>query len=148
VIAETVWHYRRMLFNPRYGSVGLLGLPFYLVTEMLAPVFEVLAILATLVGIWSGALNWVDLALVVAVLSVAAAVLSAMAVLMEDRTTRSYRIRDLLRLQLIAPLDLVLYRPLHAWARVRGTIDFLRGRRDWDKFERNRRPAARTVSSR
>jgi poly-beta-1,6-N-acetyl-D-glucosamine synthase len=69
-------------------------------------------------------------------------------VLMEDRTTRSYRIRDLLRLQLIAPLDLVLYRPLHVWARVRGTIDFLRGRRDWDKFERNRRPAARTVSSR
>ena len=43
VINETVWHYRQMWFRPRYGSVGLLGAPFYLFTEVLAPVFEVLA---------------------------------------------------------------------------------------------------------
>jgi hypothetical protein len=42
---------------------------------------------------------------------------------------------------LLAPLDLFLYRPILVWARVRGTWDFMRGRRDWDKFERNPRPA-------
>ena len=144
VIAETVWHYRRMFLNPRYGAVGLLGLPFYVVTEVLAPLFEVLALVATLVGIWSGALSWLELALVLGVLSVGTAVLSSISVLLEDRTARAYRLRDVVKLQLIAPLDLFLYRPLHVWARVRGTIDFLRGRRDWDKFERNRRaPVAR-----
>ncbi len=38
---------------------------------------------------------------------------------------------------LVAPLDLFLYRPILMWARARGTWDYLRGRRDWDKFERN-----------
>jgi cellulose synthase/poly-beta-1,6-N-acetylglucosamine synthase-like glycosyltransferase len=142
VITETVWHYRGMFLNPRYGAVGLIGLPFYVMTEVLAPVFEVLAILATLVGIWSASLAWGQLALVLAVLSAATAVLSSTAVLLEDRTSRSYRLRDLVRLQLVAPLDLFLYRPLHIWARARGTVDFLRGRRDWDKFERNRRVSA------
>ena len=43
VILETVWANRRMWFNRRYGTVGLLGVPFYVVSEMVAPVFEVLA---------------------------------------------------------------------------------------------------------
>ena len=44
VILETCWANRRMCFNPRYGTVGLLGVPFYLVSEIVAPVFELLAI--------------------------------------------------------------------------------------------------------
>ena len=37
VILETCWANRRMWFNPRYGTVGLLGVPYYLVSEILAP---------------------------------------------------------------------------------------------------------------
>ena len=66
-------------------------------------------------------------------------ILSSIAVLIDDRNARSYRISSLVRLMLVAPLDLFVYRPLLVWARVRGTVDFLRGRRDWDKFERNTR---------
>src|SRR5581483_2368739 len=40
VIMETVVHYRRMAFNPRYGTVGLLGVPFFVLTEVVAPFFE------------------------------------------------------------------------------------------------------------
>ena len=49
VINETVIHYRRMWFNPRYGSVGMVGAPFYLLTEVLSPAVELLA-LASLVA--------------------------------------------------------------------------------------------------
>lgn len=35
VINETVWHFRGMWFRPKYKSVGLLGAPFYLLTEVL-----------------------------------------------------------------------------------------------------------------
>ena len=44
VILETWWAYRHMCFNRRYGAVGLLGMPFYLVSEIVAPVFELVAI--------------------------------------------------------------------------------------------------------
>jgi cellulose synthase/poly-beta-1,6-N-acetylglucosamine synthase-like glycosyltransferase len=36
VITETVWHYRGMLLNPRYGTAGLIGTPYYVLVEVLA----------------------------------------------------------------------------------------------------------------
>jgi len=80
--------------------------------------------------------------LILGSMCVATGILSNAAVLTDDRTGRSYRISSLVQLMLIAPLDLLLYRPLLVWARLRGTWDFVRGRRDWDKFERNVRAAA------
>ena len=35
------------------------------------------------------------------------------------------------------PLEMVVYRPIMAWARLKGTWRFLRGDRAWHKFERN-----------
>jgi len=37
-----------MLFNPRYGKVGLLSMPFFAFGEMLAPVVELLGYLITI----------------------------------------------------------------------------------------------------
>ena len=49
VVLETFWSYRRMICNPRYGFVGLVGVPVMLLSEGLGLCFEVLGI-ATLVG--------------------------------------------------------------------------------------------------
>jgi biofilm PGA synthesis N-glycosyltransferase PgaC len=139
VIMETVWHYRRMFVNPRYGSVGLVGVPFYFVTEVIAPVFEVAAVAVIVIALWLGVLDALQFGLTLGVMCAVTGILSSIAVLIDDRNARSYRISSLVRLMLVAPLDLFIYRPVLVWARVRGTVDFLRGRRDWDKFERNTR---------
>ena len=140
VIMETLVHYRRMLANPRYGSVGLVGVPFYVITEVAAPFLEVLAVLTLVLAIWAGVADPVLLALVLGTMAFTTATVTSSAVLLDDRTRRDYRLSSVVRSVLLAPLDLFLYRPILFWARVRGTWDFLRGRRDWDKFERNRRP--------
>jgi hypothetical protein len=51
-------------------------------------------------------------------------------------------VRDLVRLVLWAPFDLVLYRPIITWARMKGTWRYLRGDKAWHKFERNVRAPA------
>jgi cellulose synthase/poly-beta-1,6-N-acetylglucosamine synthase-like glycosyltransferase len=38
---ETLWRYRRMTLNPRYGAVGMIGVPYFWLFEALAPVVEV-----------------------------------------------------------------------------------------------------------
>jgi hypothetical protein len=53
-----------------------------------------------------------------------------------------YRPRDLAWLLLLAPFDLVLYRPFIFWARFKGTWGFLRGDKSWERFERNVRSQA------
>jgi cellulose synthase/poly-beta-1,6-N-acetylglucosamine synthase-like glycosyltransferase len=141
VIDETVWHYRRMWFNPRYRSVGLVGAPFYLVTEVLAPVVELLALVSLPVAIALGVFEPVVFAVVLASIAFTNAALTACAILLDDLQSRTYRRRDLVRLLLLAPLDLVLYRPFVVWARLKGSWRFLRGDKAWHKFERNARTA-------
>jgi glycosyltransferase involved in cell wall biosynthesis len=54
VINETVVHYRRMWFNPRYRTVGLIGTPFYLLTEVLSPAIELVALAALVASVALG----------------------------------------------------------------------------------------------
>jgi hypothetical protein len=65
--------------------------------------------------------------------------LTSAGVWMEDAFNRTYRPRDLAVLLALGPLELVVYRPIMAWARLKGTVGFLRGDRSWGKFDRNAR---------
>jgi poly-beta-1,6-N-acetyl-D-glucosamine synthase len=142
VINETVWHYRNMWFRPRYKSVGLVGTPFYLATEVLAPVFEMLGIVTFAVAVALGLFDVTVFVVMLLAIAFLNAALTAFAIFLDDLQSRTYRRRDLVRMLLLAPLDLVLYRPVIVWARLKGTWGFLRGDKAWHKFERNVRAPA------
>jgi poly-beta-1,6-N-acetyl-D-glucosamine synthase len=144
VIMETVFHYRRMFLNPRYGTVGLIGVPFFVVSEVIAPVFEILALVCIVAGFTLGTFGLVNAALMLIAISFANAIFTSAAVMFEDRTSRTYALSDLCKLITLAPLDLVLYRPLIIYARAKGAWRFLRRDTDWHKFERNARYEAPT----
>ena len=143
VILETVWHYRRMLLNPRYGAVGMLGMPFYLVTECLAPLFELAAVATLVLAVALGTFDAAAFLAFVGAISLVNACFTVAALLVQDRLMREMGWRDLLRLVVVSPLELLLYRPWLTLARLKGTVDSLRGEKSWNKFDRNaRRPAA------
>jgi cellulose synthase/poly-beta-1,6-N-acetylglucosamine synthase-like glycosyltransferase len=141
VILETVFHYRRMAFNPRYGTVGLLGVPFFVLTEVIAPFFELASVAAVVAGFATGTFAFATAALILTSITFMNGILATAAIMLEDKTSRAYPRRDLLRLVLLGPLDLVLYRPLIIYARAKGTWRFLRRDTGWHKFERNERAA-------
>jgi cellulose synthase/poly-beta-1,6-N-acetylglucosamine synthase-like glycosyltransferase len=142
VITETLWHYRRMLLNPRYGTVGMLGMPFYLLSEVAAPFFELASVLVVPLAFALGVYDWQISALMMTAIALGNAVLSGSAILADDRQSRTYRLGDLARLLALAPVDLVLYRPVISWARIKGMWRFFRNDKGWHKFERNRRLAS------
>ena len=41
-LIAAMWQYKGMLFNPRYGRVGLIAMPFFTFGEMIAPLIEVM----------------------------------------------------------------------------------------------------------
>ena len=142
VINETVVHYRRMWFNPRYGSVGMVGAPFYLLTEVLSPVVELVALGSLALAVALGLFDLEVFLVVIAAMAFLNAALTSGAILLDDVQSRLYRVRDLVRLLAMAPLDMVLYRPIIAWARFKGSWRYLRGDKAWHKFERNVRAPA------
>jgi len=137
VIVETWWANRKMCFNRRYGSVGLLGMPYYLLSEIVAPVFEVLAVATLAVGAAAGLVDWNVFLLVLLLISLVNSVLSAGALLMADLESPAYRLAGVVRLLALMPLELLVYRPFMSWARIKGTWRFLRGDKGWHKYERN-----------
>src|ERR1041385_4282335 len=56
-LVAAMWQYRRMLFNPRYGRVGLIAVPFYTLGEMLAPLVEVFGYVIIVAGLIAGVVN-------------------------------------------------------------------------------------------
>jgi poly-beta-1,6-N-acetyl-D-glucosamine synthase len=141
VIMETVFHYRRMFLNPRYGTVGLIGVPFFVVSEVVAPLFEILALVCILAGFAFGTFSLLNAALMLVAISFANAIFTTTSVMLEDRTSRAYSLRDLCKLILLGPVDLFLYRPLIVYARGKGAWRYLRRDTGWHKFERNARHA-------
>ena len=139
VITETVWHYRKMMLNPRYGSVGLVGMPYYTLVEVLAPVFQVLSVIVVPIAFWIGDLTLIQFVCFLLAVAFTNGFLTNIAVLQDDAGSREYPIKDLTRLILLGPLDLFVYRPILFFAQAKGLIDFLRGDKAWHKFARNRR---------
>jgi len=137
VILETCWANRRMWFNPRYGTVGLLGVPYYLVSEILAPVFEIVAVGTLVLGGVAGLIEWREFVLLVLLIAFINSALTTGALLMLDLEARAYRAWGIARLLALMPVEMVVYRPIMAWARLKGTWRFMRGDRAWHKFERN-----------
>lgn len=139
VTLETVWHYRRMIGNPRYKSVGLIGTPFLFLSEALAPVFEVIGTLTVVLAASLGVFDWQQCAVFLGVITFANALLATAGIWLESASNRDYPVRAIARLVALGPLELFAYRPILAWARMRGTIGFLRRERAWGKFDRNDR---------
>ncbi len=140
VTLEVMWHYRRMLLNPRYGVFGLIGMPYFFLSEILAPFFETFALALIVLTVWQSDFSWPVYLVFLGTLSFANALLSASALLLDERSSSTYRLPHVVRLLALSPLELLIYRPVIVWARLLGTWRFFRGYQAWNAFDRNLRP--------
>jgi cellulose synthase/poly-beta-1,6-N-acetylglucosamine synthase-like glycosyltransferase len=136
-LLEALWRHRAMFCNPRYGTVGLLAFPYFLLLEGFGPVIEILGYVAfgaTLVtGLWNPpfVVSFLALAIVVGI------ALSAAAVALEELTLRRYPgWADLFRLFMAAALENLGYRQLNQLWRIKGVVSALRGVRGWGVQQR------------
>ena len=139
VINETVWHYRSMILNPRYRTVGLIGMPYYILYEVLAPFFELLAWVTLPVAWWMGVMDWKGFFFYLGSMCFLTGALTNGVVLVQDIGSRTYRLHDLAMLMVLGLVEFLVYRPVISIARFKGTWDYLKGEKQWHKFERNRR---------
>ncbi len=136
-ITEILLRHRRMVGNPRYGLVGVLAMPWFVLFEVLAPFIELagvvyLAVILGIAGLHDAGLIGFDVDTTLALLLLAAAwgyavLLTLAALALEEFSFRRYRRRrDLWVAVLAAVVENVGYRQLTAWWRVSGTVQALR----------------------
>lgn len=127
----------RMLFNPRYGKIGMVAVPFFLLGEMLAPVVEVIGYLVVVIGIALGIISWSYFFLFLFLALGYMVLLSVWAVALEELTYRVYpRTRDFVRMLGYALLEPFGYRQLTLFWRLQAFGKALAGVRTWGEHER------------
>jgi cellulose synthase/poly-beta-1,6-N-acetylglucosamine synthase-like glycosyltransferase len=146
-LADTLWRHRRLMFNPRYGGLGLIVYPYFFFVELLAPVVEAFGLLALPLALW---LDAVSVEFAIALLLVAygyGAMLTMFSLLLEELGGRPYaRFRDRLALIPWIAFESIGYRQTTVVWRLRGLWRFVRGHRDWGTmtrsgFESDREPS-------
>ncbi len=126
-----------MMFRRRYGSVGMLALPYCLVFEFASPLMEAAAWIAFPVGI---SLGVIDVAIVFAYIVCAwlfGTVITLIACGLEERGYRNYRRgRDPLRMVVFAVFENMGFRQMVDLYRLRGVWDLARRRDGWGTMKR------------
>ena len=126
-----------MIGNPRYGRIGLVALPYYAIFETVGPVVEFAGLVLAIVGIAFGMMDWQMAWLLFLAAIVYGTLNSVAAVLLEELSFRRYlRLRDVVTLLMVSLVENFGYRQMTTWWRLRGVLDYLRGRNSWGAMTR------------
>ncbi len=137
-LADSLWRHCKMIFNPYYGYMGMLVLPFFLFFELLGPVIQV-GSYVYLVALFfiPGLLNPSFLILFLTVSILYGMVVSLISVLAEEIAFKTYSsFKDILVLSFYSFLENLGYRQIHGWWQLTGLIDFFKGNKSWGKIVR------------
>ncbi|MDP1794914.1 MAG: glycosyltransferase, partial [Acidimicrobiales bacterium] len=136
-LADVLWRNRRVAFNPRYGVLGMVVMPYFILVELLGPVIEAVGLLTLAAGLALGYLN-VSFAIVFFLVAYGyGLVLTAVTLALEEFSYRRFpRLRDLALLLAWGVLENVGYRQVTVVWRLRGMWKYLRRNTEWGAMAR------------
>ncbi len=135
-LIESLWMHRAMFMNPRYGAVGLFGVPFFVFFEAFGPVIEAFGYVLVPV-LWFMGLLSVPFATLFVILAILyGTLISLCALVLDDLLFRRYeRPRDIGRLIAAAFLEYLGYRQVLALRRAASFISVF-VKRGWGHTKR------------
>lgn len=136
-LLELLWKHRAMVGRPRYGVIGLIAMPYFMIFEAFGPLLELLGMVSFLVAVVCGTVSFAT-ALFFTLLVVAFGfVITYAALLMEGRAYRRYPSWGALRrLLLTSVIENVGYRQLMSLVRARAWWTLARGAGGWGEMTR------------
>ncbi|MBV9108436.1 MAG: glycosyltransferase family 2 protein [Gemmatimonadetes bacterium] len=136
-LADVLWRHRRMMFNPRYGRMGMIVYPYFVSNELLAPVVEAVGFLGVILGLMLNAIDWPFAGLFFLTAYGLGAVLTFTALVLEEMNFHRYHtLGDRVMLVVWALLENLGYRQLTVIWRLKGMWNYVRGSKSWGKMDR------------
>ncbi len=136
-LSDTLWRHREVMLRPRYGALGMVLFPVFVVIEWLAPIVEAAGLVIFVAGLLLGVVEPQSALLFFGVAYGLGMLLSIIAILLEELSFRRYgRPSDRAWLLLWAVVENLGYRQLTVWWRLRGIVGFFRGDMTWGAMER------------
>ena len=130
---ETFFKHASMLFKPRYGRAGFIGMGHVLLIDVLGPPLEVLGYFIIPLAWYMGVIDWRFFAAYMALTALFGVFLSVGSLILEEMELRRFPSAwDLLVLTLVAVAENFGYRQLANFWRIGGWWQYLRGVNYWN----------------
>jgi len=121
-----------LIGNPRYGVIGLVAMPYFLIFEFLSPVFALTGLVVTVVWwILGGLSTFYFIAFLLVSIGLGLLLTTAALALEEFNYHRYHRRSDVARLLAYAVFENLGYHQLHDVWRAIGYLDIARGKTGW-----------------
>ena len=143
---ETLRKHRKIGFNPKYKSLGMLSYPYWLFFERLAPVIEVIGIIYFAILMALNEVRW-DYAIAFIILAYLFTVLfSIVAIYSEELTYHQYKKKGTgFKLLMISLLEPFVLHPFILYAAIRGNMDYyFNKKKKWGEMTRKGMAKAET----
>jgi cellulose synthase/poly-beta-1,6-N-acetylglucosamine synthase-like glycosyltransferase len=136
VVFEMLWDYRQLIFNPRYGYFGLIGMPYLLIYEGLGPFVEAFAYVFVAVLAVLGMLSLKAVMVFLCFSFGLTAIVRILSLLADVLYFKVYPRRSLAALAAVAFLEPPVYHVAQLPYRMRALLEFLRGQRTHEQMVR------------
>jgi cellulose synthase/poly-beta-1,6-N-acetylglucosamine synthase-like glycosyltransferase len=134
---ESLWAHRKMFMNRKYGTIGFISMPYFLIVEFLGPVVELSGYVFMSLCLLLGGI-YLEFAILLFLLSLLyGSVFSMAAVLLEEWSLTKYpKVTDIIKLFLYSLTESIWYRPLTVFWRCEGIWQMFRGETRWGEMKR------------
>jgi cellulose synthase/poly-beta-1,6-N-acetylglucosamine synthase-like glycosyltransferase len=134
---EGLRRHARLIGNPRFGILGLVAMPYFVLFEFLSPIFALLGLVVTVLWWLLGGLSTVYFLAFLAVSIGLGLLLTTAALALEEFSYHRYRRpQEVARLLAYAVLENIGFRQLHDVWRTIGYVDIMRRRKAWGVQQR------------
>ncbi|MDD5423165.1 MAG: glycosyltransferase [Candidatus Omnitrophota bacterium] len=138
VTDETVWRYKYMMFNPRFGGFGFLVFPYFVLYEVLGVFVEVVSVAFVAAGWAAGVLQWNVFLAFFSFMLLSQAFTSLLAILTFTEEQRLFRLRYIMYLVILTFTEFFWYRWIISIAKLVGTFRFLFRIKSFDRYVRSK----------
>lgn len=135
-LIDIMFYHKRMIFNPRYQTTGMIAMPYYLFFETMGPMIEVqgyiMVVCAAFLGILDG-----RIALLLFIGTIFLGIIcSISAVLIAEREEQYFSPKDMAILLFYAVIENLGPRQWISFWRVRGQLNVIFGKGGWGSIKR------------
>jgi len=134
---ETLWKHRKLMFNPKYGKLGMVSLPYWFFFEFLGPLVEFLGYIIFIAFLLLGIINWSFFVILFALVISLGFLYSIYSILVDLVSYQVYTKRkDFFTLIGTAFSEPFYFHPIVVRASVNGFIDYFKKSHGWGEMKR------------
>jgi len=137
-LAQIIEKHSRLLFNPRYGRLGLVILPYMFLFELFGPLLELLGAIFYLYVIITNQIDWPYAFILVLFVYTYSVMITTLSLLWDQITFQNYSTwREVIGLSLMSLLEPLIYHPLVVFFALKGYFNYLTGKtHSWGDMSR------------